>query len=156
MDLIRRIRDRGLTVLLIEHDMELVMGVTDRIVVLDFGEKIAEGCPTEVAAQPEGDRRLPGRAGRCCLSSRTSVLDYGKIEALHGISLDVDEGEVVALIGANGAGKTTTLRAISGMRGLHVGHGHLRRRGRHRGCAPTSGCGRGCAWPPRAAASSRA
>ncbi|KRF34318.1 ABC transporter ATP-binding protein [Nocardioides sp. Soil805] len=49
------------------------------------------------------------------------VLNYGKIEALHGISLEVAEGEVVALIGANGAGKTSTMRAISGVRGLHSG-----------------------------------
>src|SRR5215813_7563875 len=40
---------------------------------------------------------------------------YGSIEVLHGISLAVDEGSVVAMLGANGAGKTTTLRAISGM-----------------------------------------
>ncbi|ASW55965.1 ABC transporter ATP-binding protein [Plantactinospora sp. KBS50] len=46
---------------------------------------------------------------------------YGRIEALHGISLHVDEGEVVALIGANGAGKTTTMRALSGIRPLAGG-----------------------------------
>lgn len=49
------------------------------------------------------------------------VLNYGKIEALHGISLEVAEGEVIALIGANGAGKTSTMRAISGVRGLTSG-----------------------------------
>ncbi|WP_439117058.1 ABC transporter ATP-binding protein [Micromonospora lupini] len=51
--LIRQIRDKGLTVLLIEHDMRLVMGVTDRIVVLEFGRKIAEGAPAEVSRDPK-------------------------------------------------------------------------------------------------------
>jgi branched-chain amino acid transport system ATP-binding protein len=46
---------------------------------------------------------------------------YGRIEALHGISIGIAEGEVVALIGANGAGKTTTMRAISGLLPLVTG-----------------------------------
>ncbi len=53
LTLIRRIRDSGVTVLLIEHDMRLVMGVCDRLVVLEFGKKIAEGTPAEVRDDPK-------------------------------------------------------------------------------------------------------
>ncbi len=52
---------------------------------------------------------------RSILSLRNVQVAYGKATALHDISLDVGEGEVVALLGANGAGKTTTLRTISGL-----------------------------------------
>jgi branched-chain amino acid transport system ATP-binding protein len=56
------------------------------------------------------------------------VLQYGRIQALHGISVQVEEGEVVALIGANGAGKSTTMRAVSGLR--PVASGRIRFNGR--------------------------
>jgi branched-chain amino acid transport system ATP-binding protein len=51
---------------------------------------------------------------------------YGRIQALRGVSLHVDEGEIVSLIGANGAGKTTTLRAISGLTPVSAGAVRLR------------------------------
>jgi branched-chain amino acid transport system ATP-binding protein len=49
------------------------------------------------------------------LEIRDLHVSYGNVEVLHGISLDVEEGEIVALLGSNGAGKTTTLRTISGL-----------------------------------------
>src|SRR5207237_248629 len=52
-ELIRRIRDEGMTVLLIEHDVRLVMNVCDRVMVLDHGQKIAEGTPAEVQRDPK-------------------------------------------------------------------------------------------------------
>jgi branched-chain amino acid transport system ATP-binding protein len=53
MDLIKKIRDRGVTVLLIEHHMNVVMGISDRVAVLDYGVKIAEGTPAEVSRDPK-------------------------------------------------------------------------------------------------------
>jgi branched-chain amino acid transport system ATP-binding protein len=55
------------------------------------------------------------------LEIKDMTVAYGRIEALHGISLSVEQGELVTLIGANGAGKTTTMRAISGIRPLTRG-----------------------------------
>jgi branched-chain amino acid transport system permease protein len=51
-DLIRTLKSQGMTVLLVEHDMDFVMGLTDRLVVMDFGVKLAEGLPAEIQANP--------------------------------------------------------------------------------------------------------
>jgi ABC-type branched-subunit amino acid transport system ATPase component len=52
--MVRRIRDRGVTVVLIDHDMSLVMNVSDRVIVLDRGAVIAEGTPAEI----QGNQRV--------------------------------------------------------------------------------------------------
>ena len=51
--MITRIRDRGITIVLVEHDMRLVMGISDRVTVLNFGTKIADGVPEEIQRDPK-------------------------------------------------------------------------------------------------------
>ncbi|ESR23727.1 branched-chain amino acid ABC transporter ATP-binding protein/permease [Lutibaculum baratangense] len=126
--LLRRIADSGVTIILIEHDMGLVMGISDHVLVLDAGRKIAEGRPEEVRENPvvlkaylgEGAPvvargRQAGEAGRTALKVSGLSASYGASEVLQGLDLEVGEGELVAVLGANGAGKSTLMRALAGL-----------------------------------------
>ena len=133
-DLRRLTREDGVGVLLIEHDMSVVMGVSDRIFVLDRGKKIAEGLPKEVredrnvvaaylgepaAEAPARRRAAPADDGAAAgrppmLECRRLSSGYGAVAVLHEVDLHVGEGEIVALLGANGAGKSTLLRTLFG------------------------------------------
>ena len=53
MEVIRKIRDRGITIFIIEHDMKVIMGISDRVICLDHGEKIAEGTPEMIQKDPK-------------------------------------------------------------------------------------------------------
>ena len=128
-ELLRRVARCGIAVVLIEHDMSLVMGTSDRVIVLDAGSKIAEGPPAEVAADARvlkaylGETKAAQRGRkRALVPQRVPVIatqrlcsGYGEASVIREIDLAVEEGELVAVLGANGAGKTTLMRALSGL-----------------------------------------
>src|SRR5215470_7773616 len=109
MNFVSKLREeQPIAILLIEHDMKVVMSISDRVTVLDYGEKIAEGEPQQLA-------KTNGSSGEVILHVDGIHTFYGTIEALKGITIEVRDGEIVTLIGANGAGKSTTLHSINGL-----------------------------------------
>ncbi len=67
MELIRALRKQGITILLVEHDMSVVMDISDRVVVLNYGKKIVEGSPEEVCENPEVIEAYLGGSLKCSL-----------------------------------------------------------------------------------------
>ncbi len=148
---LEQLASEGMGVLLVEHDMTLVMAICARVDVLDNGFVIARGDPATVQADPAvqeaylgggaASSRPPARvsegaggnapskeqraetdpAAAPALSAVDVRAGYGRIEVLHGISLEVRSGSALALLGPNGAGKTTLLKAISGQLALTAG-----------------------------------
>ena len=99
VDLIVKIRnEEKISILLIEHDMKLVMSLSDRIFVMDYGKKIAQGTPTEIKNNPAVIKPISERM-LMMLSIKNIKTYYGNIQALKGVSIDIDEGEIITLIG---------------------------------------------------------
>ncbi|HWK01617.1 MAG TPA: branched-chain amino acid ABC transporter ATP-binding protein/permease [Xanthobacteraceae bacterium] len=127
--LLRQIADLGIAVVLVEHDMALVMGISDEILVLDAGKPISSGEPAKVRSDPaviaaylgSGELKAKPRpagwtgSGEQVLAVKALDAGYGSVGVLKSVGIDVGTGEMVALLGANGAGKSTTMRALSGL-----------------------------------------
>ncbi len=129
--LVRQLAGRH-SILVIEHDIDRVLALSDRITILHQGRVIAQGCPQEVMNQPEVETAYLGRkptaepvqqtairsarsqAGAPILKLKNVVAGYEGSSVLRDVNLEVAEGEIVALLGRNGVGKTTTLRTLMG------------------------------------------
>ncbi len=121
--LLRAVRDTGTTVMVVEHNMSLVMGVADRVMVLDAGCLVATGTPQEIR---ENSRVIEAYVGQSeghgmMLELRGIAAGYGGLSVIHDIDLVVRAGEIVTLVGANGAGKSTLVKTISGLLRAHRG-----------------------------------
>jgi ABC-type branched-subunit amino acid transport system ATPase component len=126
-DLIAAFREDGRAVLLVDHNVKSVAALVDRVFAMYLGERIAEGTAEEVTRDPTvrrvylgGGIEVASRPARPAGPAPLLQVDgvdvlYGKAQALEQVSIHVDEGEFVSIVGLNGAGKTTLFNAISGL-----------------------------------------
>jgi ABC-type branched-subunit amino acid transport system ATPase component/ABC-type branched-subunit amino acid transport system permease subunit len=117
----------GIPVLIVEHDVDRVLGFSQRVTVMNQGEVLMSGTPAEVRADrrvqeiytgagtPPAASRSAAVSGKPLLRSQGLNTFYGKSHILTDASLDVREGEIVALLGRNGAGKSTLLKSLAGL-----------------------------------------
>jgi ABC-type branched-subunit amino acid transport system ATPase component len=126
---LRRVAEAGIALVLVEHDIDLIMGMSHHVIVLDAGAKIAEGPPERVASDPKvieaylGTRQSVDRSRRRplppvpapMLRAEGVTAGYGAATIVRNATLAVGDGELVTVVGANGAGKTTLMRALSGL-----------------------------------------
>ena len=137
-------KDLGITVIMVEHDMTLVRQVSDRVMALNYGKVHRDGhAARKCSPIRKWSSAYIGRGGRgmseAPAASRTrSKRSMGRSRRSAAFSLDVEQGQIVTVLGANGAGKTTVLRTISGMLDPERGSGAVRGP-RHRPHAARSG-----------------
>lgn len=137
--LLAKIADAGVSVVVVEHDMELVMDISHRIVVLDAGQRLSIGTPVEIQQNEVVRQAYLGESFENKVAVKRDrsvgqkeilgvgqvVTGYGAEPVLHGIDLAVKQGEMIALLGANGAGKSTLMRSLAGLHrpiqgGIHI------------------------------------
>lgn len=122
--LLRCLANAGIKVIVIEHDINLVMEISDRLVVLDRGKVICDDTPVKVrnnqrvleaylgVAQNQIDPPF-SNSTTPILAVENLTAGYGQLQILQAVSLEVRQGELIAVVGANGAGKTTLLKSIA-------------------------------------------
>jgi branched-chain amino acid transport system ATP-binding protein len=126
-DLVKNVA-RNIPVLIVEHDIDRVLGLSQQVTVMNQGEVLVAGTPDAVRADrrvqeiytgtgvPAVTSRAAGEApGAAVLRLQAVNAFYGKSHILNDATLDVREGEIVALLGRNGAGKSTLLKTIAGL-----------------------------------------
>ena len=113
-ELIKKIRDHGLTVLVVEHVMQAIMSLSNKVMVLAEGQKIMEGSPQEVIQDQRVIKAYLGKTMNLLNLENVSVR-YGDVEVIRDLSLSVEEGSITSLVGSNGSGKSSLLKAVSGI-----------------------------------------